>query len=737
MYEIYANELLIHSDITPLESVKAINPVLHMADSAAGSLDLSLPPINTGYSQEVVKRMATDIIVKCDNEEIWRGRIIQDYFDFWNNRRITCEGELAFLNDSIQPPHRYLSTETTIESFLYSLIDIHNAQVGANRRFEKGMVTVTDGDQQEDSDAIYRFTNYETTLECINDKLVERLKGHLRIRHQDGKRYLDYISDDTLGTNTQVIRFGINLIDFIKNIDMTELATAIVPRGNRLDLEESDPKYIEGLEPYLTVESLGEKQETITNPDGTTRTEVWHDANSMFVKNPTAVDNFGWVPVVIDWSNVSDANTLYSKAVKYLKDEQYEKTTLEIKAIDLKYLSDINEPIKYLSKLRCISEPHGMDHTFIVSAMDLDLSNPGNSIYTLGSDIKLSLTQTASKVNQAILDEIEKIPSKSEILKAAERNAYQMIMGQDGSYVHLIPGTNGGIKRIEVTDGPTYDSEADNDDDPNTDPFPDSLNRWIWTVGGLGHIGRESYSDTWDGWNKSTGEFDDPTLNVAMTMDGQIVADRITAGHMNCDRLDGGTINGQAIKGGTITGSTIRSYYQDNTNRGYTQIEGGSIEVVADDDNYLRIRSKYDPNNVYTSFGRNIAVMDSIFVMHQPRYLGYAIEDAYNEHSSDIKLKKNIEDIPIKDSKGIILGARPRYYEFKKSIEGGIRSGVVAQELREELDKIGNHTAIERESKRRYGQREVLYEDFIAHLINCIKDLYSEVDKLKSKLQNQ
>lgn len=521
MYEIWAGDLLIHSDITPLETVKAINPVLTLEDSAAGSLSMSLPPINVGYSQDVIKRMVTDIVVKCDGEFLWGGRVLQDYFDFWNNRKLVCEGELAFLNDSIQPPKRYdtSTSHTTIESFFYALIDIHNSQVEENRRFEKGMVTVTDGDQTTDSNEIYRFTNYETTLACINDKLVERLKGHIRVRHQDGKRYLDYISDDTLATNSQVVRFGVNLLDFSKDIDMSELATVIVPRGNRLDIDETDSRYIEGLEPYLTVEELGEKQE-----EG----QVWHDNKSMFVKNPTAVSNFGWVCAVVDWPNVTNADTLYSKAVKYLKDEQYEKMTLEIQALDMKYLTNSETPIKFQSKLRCISEPHNMDHTFIVSKMQIDLSNPANSLYTLGSDVKLTLTQASSKVDSDVQAQIESLPSKHEILIAAQRNAYQMISGMGGnSYVHLIPaknpltGKSNGIQRIEVTDGPTYDPDADNDDDPTTDPFPDSLNRWIWTVGGLGHIGRDTYQETW----ASIG-----SMNVAMQMTGEIVADRITVG---------------------------------------------------------------------------------------------------------------------------------------------------------------------------------------------------------------
>ena len=543
MYEIYADEMLFHSDVTPLESVKVTDPKLTLADSAAGSLEFVLPPGNVGY--DVIKRMTTDVIVKCDDEEIWRGRVLQDAFDFWNRRKIMCEGELAFLNDSIQPPRQYLSENTSIESFFYSLIDVHNSQVGENRRFQHGMVTVTDGDQQNDNDAIYRYTNYESTLECINDKLVSRLGGHIRVRHQDGLRYLDYISDDSLGTNSQIVRFGVNLLDFSKNFDLTDLATVIVPRGERLDLDESDPRYIEGLDAYLTVESLTERR-----IDG----KIWHDNGSMFVKNPTAIDNFGWVSAVVDWDQVTVAENLYNKAVKYLQDEQYDKMSLEIKALDLKYLQQGDAPIKMYSKLRCISEPHGMDHTFPVTRMELDLSNPDNSLYTLGTDVQLSLTQINNRVNQSILERVDTIPSKSSIVKAAQENAYQMINGMQDSYVHFITNEQGGIKRIEVTDGQTYNKEADDDSDPSTDPFPDSLNRWIWTVGGLGHIGRANYQTQWASI---------ASMNVAMTMTGDIVADRITTGILRA----------------------INNKFELRTDNGYIKMHNGEIAGFKFDQN--------------------------------------------------------------------------------------------------------------------------------------------------------
>ena len=598
MYEIWADDLLIYSDVTPLETVKVVSPKLTLADSAAGQLDMSLPPINVGY--EVIKRMVTDITVKCDGEWLWSGRVLQDSYDFWNNRKMICEGEIAFLNDSIQPPAKYSATSedpTTVRSFLEALIEQHNSQVGTNRQFVVGEVTVGDNDQQDDDDAINRYTNYETTLECINDKLLSRLKGHLRVRHviENGVevRKLDYISDDTLEGNIQVVRFGVNLLDFSKNIDMSELSTVIVPRGHRLE-DESDVE-IEGLEPYLTVKTLPEKSEEV-EIDGTKVTQVWHDNGSLFVKNPTAIDNFGWICAVVDWDAVTVDENLYKKAVKYLKDEQYEKMTLEVKAVDLRYMGFDAHSIKFLSKLRCVSEPHGMDHTFIVSKMDIDLSNPANTTYTLGDDVKLSLTQATSKVNQAVKDQIDNLPSKSEILNAAKENAFQMLIGGTGGYVRFNRRSEALVDPITHqliidpnTGKPVNDGSKDNviyeiiiSDGPTDET---SLYKWVWNQNGLGHMHRSSYSDD---WTKSEYEVEGGVkLDVAITKDGKIVANAITAGYMNCDRLDGGTINGQKINGCVITsesgkkhlkieGSDVELWGTDNSNAGYVRCYDGN-----------------------------------------------------------------------------------------------------------------------------------------------------------------
>lgn len=96
--------------------MKVVNPKLTLEDSAAGSLEMTLPPTNAAY--DTIVRMVTDISVKKNGEEVWAGRALSESRDFWNNRVLYCEGELAFFNDSVQrrrsmPGNRSGSTSTS------------------------------------------------------------------------------------------------------------------------------------------------------------------------------------------------------------------------------------------------------------------------------------------------------------------------------------------------------------------------------------------------------------------------------------------------------------------------------------------------------------------------------------------------------------------------------------------------------------------------------------------------
>lgn len=136
---------------------------------------------------------------------------------------------------------------------------------------------------------------------------------------------------------------------------------------------------------------------------------------------------------------------------------------------------------------------------------------------TLG-DAKSSFANTVNKQQEAI-QEIKSSVKKgqaeaTEQLKKAIANATSLITGHSGGYVVLNPAEK--PQEILILDAPTID---------------EAVNVWRWNSGGLG------YSST--GYN---GEY-----SLAMTMDGAIVADFISAGILNGALLQADSVQSSAI----------------------------------------------------------------------------------------------------------------------------------------------------------------------------------------------
>lgn len=230
-YQIYADDLLIFDTRSPMDELKLIDPQLHLEDNSAGSLEFTIPYTNLGYDDTITQPMKTEIFVYEDGRELWSGRILTEERDFYNRRKLYCEGELAYLNDTCQPQREY--NMMTLRQFLGAVLDIHNSKVDENKAFHIGIV---DQDLDTGDPLDYRYTQYQKTMEVIND-LLETYGGHLSIRKSDGIRYLDWRKDYN-AVSPQRIIFGENLVDFTKSFDFSELATVLVPLGERIDQGE-------------------------------------------------------------------------------------------------------------------------------------------------------------------------------------------------------------------------------------------------------------------------------------------------------------------------------------------------------------------------------------------------------------------------------------------------------------------------------------------------------------------
>jgi phage minor structural protein len=561
MYKVLCDNALMYDP--RIEELALINPVVELEENKAGSFSFKMPPDHPLYSS--VKRRKSVIQVYQDDDLIFSGMCIEVDTDFYKQKDVYCEGELAYLNDSVQRPKRYQSV--SVRGLLETYIANHNAQVEEEKRFTVGMVTVTDN-----NDYIYCYTNMNSTMQELKEDLVDDLGGYFRIRHKDGVKYIDYLAD-SMNTNSQVIRLGENLIDFKSNIDSSEIATAIIPLGNLLEEE-----VVEGLQTRLTIEAVNDGKD--------------------YVYSPEAVENFGWIYATVTWDGVTTAAALKSKGQKYLSDIQFENMVIEAKAIDLHLMDPKTERFKISDQIRVVSKPHGLDRYFRLTKQTINICNPENDAITLGKDERLSLSAKTAAVNDEIKKAIENIKPASQILNQAVENATQLIANAMGGYVVK--------KNDELLIMDTNDTKT-------------ATKVWRWNINGLGYSsngynGPYSTALTMDGrfvasaitceglevgknvkmganakisWENVTGtsgvaeKRDIPTKTSDLENDSkyqtqtqvtEITKDTIKTSKFSCDQLEGGTIDAKLL-----TALVIQTVWNDITD--YVKLEDGSINI--------------------------------------------------------------------------------------------------------------------------------------------------------------
>lgn len=477
MYKILVDGKLFSS--SKIEELAILNPTIKLVANTAGTFEFTMPPNHPYYDLIVRKMSLIDIYRDDDTEPLFEGICVSIEDDFFKQRKIICEGDLTFLNDSmLRPSHK---VGLTSRQLLEAYINEHNSIVEAQKRFTVGQVTAKDT-----NDYITCFTNYQTTMTEIKEDLVDDIGGYLRTRHVNGVRYLDYLAESPR-TNNQVIRLGENLLDISIGLDTDDIATVIIPLGVTLETQS-----IEGLDERLTIK--------------TATADSMHPSNKDYVYSADAVEHFGWIEKVVEWDDVSVADILKAKAEKYLQETQFENLVIEAKAIDLGLTSDEFQKFRLLDKIRVVSRPHGLDKYFMLTEMEIHLNNPESDTITLGSKQAHSLSATTASANVEVLKRIEQMPT-SNAVKSAINNATSLITGSEGGYVVI---------------------ERNNDGQPIEIKIQDALNNptkvWRWNQNGFG------YSN--DGGK---------TYGTAITMDGSIIADYITSGTMTGDRIRGGT----------------------------------------------------------------------------------------------------------------------------------------------------------------------------------------------------
>lgn len=501
-----------------------MDPVLNLEVGKAGSLTFTCPPSNPLY--EAIANRKSMVSVMENTKEIFYGEVRSQELDFHKNKKITCAGVLSFLADSIQPQAEFHNK--TPRQMLSAFLTQHNAKVESRKQFILGSVTVTDS-----NDSLYRYSDYETTLAAIEDKLTGRLGGYLRYRHTGGKLYLDWLNIEEIGVYaTQPIEFGLNLLDYSQSLTADDISSAVIPLGKELETEDAQSV----LKEYTDITSVNGGKNCLVSEE--------------------AVANFGWVCSVQHFSDVTVPENLMRKGNEWLLDAQFEELTLDLTALDLSVLGVEYTSIHAGDRIHCMAKPYGMDKVIPLMKQTIPLQKPGEAKLTLGESRKQSYSEQVSSTYKSIVENTEE---RRKIDNTRVQSAINNLTAQ-------MTGTNGGYKLSE------YDSEG----------------RWLrdlYMDTPDKNTAKKILQVNMNGIGGSANGYNGP-YNVGMTLDGQIYGNRIVAGSITAEKIDVSytsqmeqKISNAESNANTATDNKLKNYYTMSEINTKFSVTDGKIEA--------------------------------------------------------------------------------------------------------------------------------------------------------------
>lgn len=278
---------------------------------------------------------------------------------------------------------------------------------------------------------------------------------------------------------------------------------------------------------------------------------VKHNEGDIYVINKPLFEKYGWHEKKLSFGDLDSGQQLFDMSVDYLKTTQFTQMKLELTAFDLSALNVNYDSMWINMNISIYSKPHGIeegDFTLPCTKISVHLDSPEDNEYSLGYSTSNAISDTQSNVSADISHLMDAVPSISNVVQSAKENANQIMnaMAMAG-YVRFIkdPNHTDTIKEIVISN--KYDPDQ-------------ATKKWTWGMGGFAYQERLNSSGNWS----------DP--DFAITMEGEISANRIVSGMMYADRIQGGDlILGTQLNTGDNRPGNIQVYngqrLPDNSNR--------------------------------------------------------------------------------------------------------------------------------------------------------------------------
>lgn len=365
-----------------VDDYKVFSPKFEPDVDKAAKLTFTIYPQHPNFARVV--KLSPTVTLYYGSDVKFRGRILNDKLGWHNEKTVTCEGELAFLNDSVQRPFSFpLDDEHTGPADYFAfLIGRHNEQVEADRRFIVGNVTVTDPNNY-----IARSdTEYSSTWKLVKEGLLDTLGGYISFRHEQSGVYIDYLADFPLLANQQV-EFGVNMLSISTERKGEDIVSAILPLG-------------------AAPEEGGERL-TISQLEDSETSDICKSGDYVYSKD--AVAQYGFIIKTMAWDDVTVASNLLTKAMAALAQKRMIASTVTLTAADLSAAGyDVNtfSVGTYVNVVDDKHAAHELLARYLVKKLSINWLNPAQNKLTLGATT-FSLTERTRQQTAGAMQTVE------------------------------------------------------------------------------------------------------------------------------------------------------------------------------------------------------------------------------------------------------------------------------------------------------------------------------------------
>lgn len=364
-----------------------ISGTIKQGINTINSFTFTILPNNSGYSLiEPLSTLVTVLNTKTNKYE-FIGRVLSPSNSMSSSGLISktfvCESELAYLLDTYQSYEEIHNI--SVRGYLERLIQVHNANTDDNKKFVVGNVNVVDN-----NDSLYKYIAYESTKKNIDDDLINKLGGELKIRHENGVRYLDYLTEIGKVCTTE-IRLAKNLKDITQDIDINGYCNRLIVLGAKLKATDSEGNEVD-TENRLTIESVNN--------------------GIRYIDDVESIAKYGIIQGQVIYDDVTEAKNLFTKGQKHLLNQRL-LISNKVNALDLSLIGIDIDNFEVGNYHPLIHEILGINDIVRIVEKSISIDNPSSSTITLGDlekDIKQYQLDVKKRYEEAkkLADEAKK-----------------------------------------------------------------------------------------------------------------------------------------------------------------------------------------------------------------------------------------------------------------------------------------------------------------------------------------